>query len=602
MRVSAESRRYIYFLLGVCVCVVFLALPSMDDIDVTWEHLNWNAAMAIRETGVPFVRPGYPPDLHHPPSWSYIIAASVSVFGESVWAMRLPGLLCFLTTGLLLYACARCLSLNRLVATLAATIYLTNPMALQGALNMDYADGQLLPLASVSMVIAYLYTERRPVWLQGVWLGLGVIVLLWAKLTSTAIFLFALALVAAFSFRKRNLQVVAAALGTGLPLTLLTWGGYCLFVKRSPIGRDQSYWEMFGQPVDYLVNGKASAGIWSLEPSAMLLHICRITTYAGPVFMALAVCGLTVWGFGSLRRLQQRRASLIPVYTFGVLLGYTLFVGGTGPFPKYYAPAFPFIALFCAMLFTGVSTVKLWQPSARPDEATGGELPRGPDWSGRMIAWLIAVVALLTAYYVLIVGDNVYRLNYVLKEAMLVDQPRPALAAYAIGMLLCLLPFAAAIVAGQVRRSRALSGRGLLAALIASQLGLLVVQARGDYSLRYLYGTPMADLHAVRSELQKLPPLATVMGEAMYATTAGQRVSPGYSNELWQSIDAGIVPYIEAVCPDAVVYGLMSSELSLLRRLPDHEPFNALMHEAYDLQQIGGIYLWVRREGATARQ
>ncbi|MDP6451341.1 MAG: glycosyltransferase family 39 protein, partial [Lentisphaeria bacterium] len=135
MRVSAESRRYIFFLIVVSVCVVLLALPSMDDIDVTWEHLNWNSAMAIRETGVPFVRPGHPLNLHHPPSWSYIIAASVTVFGESVWAMRLPGLLCFLATGLLLYVCARCLSLNRLVATLAATIYLTNPMALQGALN-----------------------------------------------------------------------------------------------------------------------------------------------------------------------------------------------------------------------------------------------------------------------------------------------------------------------------------------------------------------------------------------------------------------------------------------------------------------------------------
>ncbi|MDP6451186.1 MAG: hypothetical protein QF773_10230 [Lentisphaeria bacterium] len=164
------------------------------------------------------------------------------------------------------------------------------------------------------------------------------------------------------------------------------------------------------------------------------------------------------------------------------------------------------------------------------------------------------------------------------------------------------MPFAVAIVTGLVRRSRALAGRGLLAALIASQLGLLVVQARGDYSMRYLYGTPMADLHAVRSELQKLPPPATVMGEAMYATTARQRLSPGYSNELWKSIDGGIVPYIEAVRPDAVVYGLMSSELSLLRRLPDHEPFNALMHEAYDLQQIGGIYLWLRRDGATATQ
>ncbi len=602
MRVSAESRRDIFFLTGVCVCVVLLAVSSMDDIDVTWEHLNWNSAMAIRQTGVPFVRPGYPPFLLHPPSWSYIIAASITVFGDSVWAMRLPGLLCFLATGVLLYVCARCLSLNRVVAILAATIYLTNPMALQGSLNMDFADGHLLPLASVGVVIAYLCTERRPVWFQGLWLGAGVILLLWAKLTSAAIFLLALVLVAGFSFRKRNLQVVAAALGTGVPLALLTWGGYCLFLKRSTIGRGEPYWEMFCQPVVYLVNGQATAGIWSLEPSAMLLHVCRVTTYAGPVFMTVAVCALAIWGFGSLRRLQQRRASLIPVYTFGVLLGYTLFVGGTGPFPKYYAPAFPFVALFCAMLFTGVTTAKLWQPSAGPDGATGDGSPRGPGWSGRTVAWLGAVVALLTVYYVLAVGDNVYRLNYGLKEAMLVDQPRPALEAYATGMLLCLAPFVAAIVIGLVRRSRALAGRGLLAALIASQLGLLVVQARGDYSMRYLYGTPMADLHAVRSELQRLPPSATVMGEAMYATTARRRVSPGYGNELWKSIDAGVVPYIETARPDAVVYGLMSSELSLLRRLPDHEPFNALMHEAYDLQRIGGIYLWLKRDGATATQ
>jgi len=573
-RLPAETDIRPEYLLIILLLAVALAVPLLNKPDLYWEWINLSAAEGILDTGVPKAALwSDEPLLIHPPSWAYAIAFSQGIFGNHFWSARLPGLCVFLVTGLLLWLLILQLGYGMVTAHVASVIYLTNPFALQGMLSLDYTDGSLLPLSAVLFSLVRVASRSHPLRTQVVMLGLCLCFAFWAKITTATILLVAFFFVTLLGAKAdRNWKLFAGVVCFGGGATLLTWSLYCLYLKVILGDANVSVLYLASSPLRYLLSGGAAAPIWEIPIGSSVLVLLRGLFYLGPAVAILSVPSILDWAHRWWKEKSLPKGSIVKVFPLGVLFGYTLFLGGTGPFPKYFLPALPFLALFTALFLTkqGVTS-----------------------W-GHKPAFVAILVIPFTVYYVVVVSDYIYLLNYQLRLGVYSGAPGPVFMEILIAQCFYLLPFGLLLLFPYVSQKNLSVRLLVLVALVSSQMAICLIQGFSGYSVRYLYGTPYEDLKAIDQALQEFGEPRTVLGNAMISFSSQSMPVEGNSNAIWDS-NSEVKRLIREERPSAVVYGLPINTIQQVNSVNSDEELQALLSSRYDMTEIGLFWLWLEK-------
>ena len=146
---SAETapqvrQRRIYTFLFLLVCAIFLYWDVARSPIVLWDKSrNIVSALEMHRTGLGLVTTyGFRPDLWNtkPPLLIWLIFGSVSLFGPSVWALRVPSMVASLGTLLLTFKAANRATGSARAGYAAAAMLLLSPCfySIHGARTADY--------------------------------------------------------------------------------------------------------------------------------------------------------------------------------------------------------------------------------------------------------------------------------------------------------------------------------------------------------------------------------------------------------------------------------------------------------------------------------
>jgi hypothetical protein len=554
------------------VVFVVLALPFLNQPIDSWEWLHRCAAERIAASGVPSL--DYPLDgaavaqasppallLIHPPSSAHLSAVSLRLLGDGAWQTRVPGLLAVVVTAALLAALVwrraeRGPEASRL-AILVTVLYLLHPATLQGALYLGFSEGTLLPLTWVLFLFVWLETRERSLAVRIALLGPCFAAALWAKITTSLALPVAVALVA-WALRGPGMAVamLVGVAGLGGALFLASWSGYVAYLARlvgTPAGT------LWAEPFRYVM-GEAQV----LSLAGMALNALRATLYLGPLLLLGATVAIVRRTRAYARDRRARGEDVIPLLVACVFFVYLVLPGGTGGFPKYHLVILPLLAWLAA-------------------EALGRAGAGRP-----LVPWPLMLAGV--AYYVVLVGDPLKLLNHDLRLAQLSgDTTRVAARLALVASLYALFPIASAALLRQWRPA-------LITATLASQLALVVVQARGGYFTKHLYGTPVADFaRTVELVRASTPRGAEIVALPEFGYAARRRLAQGVQRAVWS--DPGeLEAVIRRSRSPAVVYGVSTQTVSQMRDLTRHPALQATLERSYVRHEVGEFTVWLRTE------
>jgi hypothetical protein len=554
------------------VVFVVLALPFLNQPIDSWEWLHRCAAERIAASGVPSL--DYPLDgaavaqasppallLIHPPSSANLSAVSLRLLGDGAWQTRVPGLLAVVVTAALLAALVwrraeRGPEASRL-AILVTVLYLFHPATLQGALYLGFSEGTLLPLTWVLFLFVWLETLERSLAVRIALLGPCFAATLWAKITTSLALPVAVALVA-WALRGPGMAVamLVGVAGLGGALFLASWSGYVAYLARlvgTPAGA------LWAEPFRYVM-GEAQV----LSLAGMALNALRATLYLGPLLLLGATVAIVRRTRAYARDRRARGEDVVPLLAACVFFVYLVLPGGIGSFPKYHLVILPLLAWLAA-------------------EALGRAGAGRP-----LVPWPLMLAGV--AYYVVLVGDPLKLLNHDLRLAQLSgDTTRVAARLALVASLYALFPIASAALLRQWRPA-------LITATLASQLALVVVQARGGYFTKHLYGTPVADFaRTVELVRASTPGGAEIVALPEFGYAARRRLAQGVRRAVWS--DPGeLEAVIRRSRSPAVVYGVPTQTVSQMRGLTRHPALQATLERSYVRHEVGEFTVWLRTE------
>ncbi len=123
----------------------------------------------------------------HPPLYPYLVAWSLSIFGDSFSSARLIGIGAYFVSAFLVYFIATVISQGTersgYAASSAVALYMASPLVIQGSLLLEIDNTILTPLiaAAVLMIVHPVWHTRR--WYEPV-LAIIIAILLWTKWTT----------------------------------------------------------------------------------------------------------------------------------------------------------------------------------------------------------------------------------------------------------------------------------------------------------------------------------------------------------------------------------------------------------------------------------
>lgn len=569
---------------GLAFVFVLLCLPFLNRLPDTWECLNFSACRHAALSGIPTKTDEVFPDnllLAHPPSWVYTVALSFRILGIGLWQARLPGLIIVILTAWVLFLLAR-RAFSERTAWMAAALYLTNPGTIQGALYIGYSEGTYLPLAVTLFCWAWLEFQSVSCFRHSVILAMAIAFAFWAKGTTSLALPLCLFIVILFQVpadreipMRWGVRILtwAGSVGGGAGLFLFTWALAAWGISRIT-GVDYSY--VFQRPLSYLWSegGRSTqvsmgTNLWTDIP----IMSVRAVIYIGPWLWlgALWATARQVRSWWKNRGLAPEDIILLCVWSISAV--FVILHGGTGGFPKNHFAILPLLCLLCAMAFDS-------------DLIKGG--------INRREFCLILGIGIVYSFF--LVGDPVRVLNHTLRHVMMIGATlRPVSFELAVRLVFYLaLPIVSMWMMNfRFDRSR-IAGR-LLAAILASQVGLVLCQALGGYFLAYSYGSPIRDLKNVIDILNKeTVPSDPILALPELACGADRPAVQGLGRVQWRD-PAALANILEIQRPKAMVYGMPAHPLDQIQMVFKDPRVRIVMQRDYELLTVGDYRVWIRR-------
>ena len=266
----------------------------------------------------------------HPPLYLYAAAAYTGVLGtHSGYWMRSLGILGLLCTAALLVLIAREVTPRwRSIGGAAAMLLLLHPLAIQGSVFLDIDTSIYAPLAFLVIWLAVRFAKRDgPLSsTQILTLGSAIALVCWAKLTTTIVLVFALALWWLLTRRplRRAAAEAVAFIATGAALFFSTYALWCLLAD---VRFSYTFNVTFGEKSNRLFSE------WIVVDHAVHWHL----RWFGAALLLLAVVYLIDMVRNLLTTRALRPLDLPFIYGVGVLLLYVFVSPTDGTYQGKYA-------------------------------------------------------------------------------------------------------------------------------------------------------------------------------------------------------------------------------------------------------------------------
>lgn len=404
----------------------------------------------------------------NPPVYMTAVRLSFALFGESVAAARVPGILSgFISLFLIAAIIVRALDGTDkayLTATVAVGLYALYPQAIQNMMFIDI-DAAFLTAVLLGLVWLWLRIDDQPRILRVLILGLAFAGSLWVKLLSPFLTMGSIALF--LLLQGKFPKLVDAIASTAI--------GFAVFYVTIQMNVTGQY--VFGYTGGYM------SRLNILDPVNVRFIMTVFPQAAGVValwfsipMMLLAVTA----ALASLKRWIGRRSDYADFFLlYGALsiVGYSMVILPAWGYPRYQAPFIPMLTVGVAIFVTPFLS------------------------SLTRTAWIVLAALTIAAmlYSALFVGDPMLRL-YLLTYETATEQVGARMSEGLIAFGKLILPVIVALAIGflaapylHVRRADLLIAV-LCAVTVASYLPTSVIQVDARYSTRYRYGLNFDDM------------------------------------------------------------------------------------------------------------
>lgn len=430
-----------------------LVIPQITGLFVSDEVDFINAARGVVTSGIPIYEGAgnvMKIGLWHPTLYVNILATSFKLFGVHEWSARIISVIFTLLTLLVVYLIMKYLAFLDFSKVLAISIFLFNPLVVQGSLLVDI-DNSVLMFFIALFVYAYLKLDReKPKNL--LLLGILFAIALWAKIPTPPVLILSILIFHTLNREyKKGLQETIVIGLVGGTVFLTTWILYCDFF-------DLPFLQPFIHNIGYI-------GVGTNKMHFLLTHLWgfkNILFWATPFFilpiLIISINRAKIY-------LKNRKLEAID---FLVIVGLLIFleyliVGSyqTADFPRYFSPMMPMFSVVFAGYFGMVK------------ELTRKDLH------------VVSFVSLIIIAYLILV----------LKDPLLIDRVIFNTGAIykiveetAVVTVLYLLPFIISYTIFRALKVKTAFMLSIIVPLLMCGVYIDAIQVKADYATAYFYG------------------------------------------------------------------------------------------------------------------
>ena len=551
-----SSPRVKYFLLLPLAVFAAAALAKLGMPLLEWDSVSLEAAKAWASGSL------HPWLFDHPPLYPFYLVLPFRFFGASPETARIFNIFPVLAAACLVYLTAQRLS-GRLPGVIAASLYLVNPVTIQGLQSLDSSDTTLLPLcfALIAYVLSRSGDEPRR---RGFVLSLLFALALWAKVTSS-LALIAGSVLYLLAFRERGDKALRSALFYGvfggLALFIVSWSAVSL-----PLWGSESWAAVLVTPFRHLRPALPSSGGLVLKWG---LDLARIAFWFSPFLLYLSFAGIR----NEFKlKAPSGAARLLAFLCFFYFAGH-IFIGGSNyGYPRYHAAISPLLHVFAGLAAAG---------------AAGG-LTAARGWKLIVPVCLFSVLAVVYADPELLINLELKRLFF------FKDYPGIVTRVLAPLLALAALPFAAGAAYGKLSGNKGAPAAAAAAALLGLCAALAVKQGLAGYSTAYQYGASGKD-SVLELVSGKLSGGETILAtpEFLYDLRSQNVAGPRWS--AWRS-ESDIYGVIDAQEPAFIIAGWTTHTQAQLNYMLGEGKIRDLLEKKYALFKTGTYFVWENKK------
>ncbi len=494
---------------------------SVAFLRMWWQPIladEWNFYMAMADWTT------HRAEIPHPQAYVHLGQLCLAVFGQTISAARLAGVLCAVVSlwliPLLIYWLWPNHPQQNLMIVIAVALTALAPLTLQNAMLLDI-DNTLLTPALMLLLELWAALQHRPPRMRLAALTVALAAALWVKLPTPPLLMGAFGLY--HLLRREWSRAVEIVLTSVLGLALF---GATFAIYSQLTGYQFAYFApMFGHTGGLL----DLSGIVVRFPQGMGIFILWLSL---PLTILIGVALVA-----SARRIARRQAmpaDALSLYVLIVAIFYPVIYIPAWGYPRYHAPVVPIIGVLAAALLAPCVV----------------RLPHST------LKWLAAMTLAVFLSNQVAFPDPLWPLYRVTFESGLSDLYRRLQAGIPIAAALGLLPIVILAVGSVLARLRRMDGGAVRISLlggltVASLAALSITQISATYSTRYHYAYDYADhLWSVRQ--------VQVAGTASYILAS--------KDILYESRLAGeeIYPYLCATCSPTLIEKIRSSRVDAL--------------------------------------
>lgn len=505
--------------------------------------------------------------LEHPPLYMYSMLCAFALFGPHDLSTRFVGIFSGILTILLvflaiyLFVSGDYLRRTR-VAALVSVCYALAPTTIQAAALTQIDTSILVPsILCIGICAAkYIVTKER-IWLVG--LGISFVVSLWVRFSTPVVII---TLIAAYFLISNGTgqmkREILIALACGAAVFLLSWLMYC-----SLLGIPWSIPFAYSatKVTDLVLQGKFS----QCAQDGMYLAL-----WLGPVtLLTIGIISARETFFFLRSKKNPEPCSMFLFCGLAILIGYS-FLGSThnGGYPRYYSPVFSFIYIGMGLFFSR-------------------QVGIFPKMSKTVIIFLFVFLAQL-----LIVGDPLYILRYMLREAMVfAPEQIPGIVNNLVirFLLFFLLLCVSALYFVKPLRVTAFMGF-LVVCSLSCALGITISQSLARYHTGFSYGEQGIQ-EVVRYLRTSVDRDDRIVAPGVVNNELGHSPRKWVSRTDWNSKER-ISSYAKDPGLGAFIYSTTSNPVTQLQGITKDAIINRVLKNGFEYTHIGTFHVWVRKK------
>lgn len=547
---------HIVFFVSICIFLIGI-FAKLNAPMVEWDYLCYLGAVDLSKLF-----------LDHPPVYAIFLSIIFKIFGASIPVARLSNAFFILLTAFAIYRLSIKLW-GKNVGLFAVSLYLLNPVIIQGSTLLGGPDATLLPLGFILLywqINRALQAEKNNLFYI-LAIGFTTAVCLWLKITSTLVMIFGIFLYTLIYYRKGSIHYPKVILGLmlGVIIFTATWSAVSI-----PVWGKEKWFFVLSTPW-HLFKYRIVLGFDYSKLAAFMLYLIRFAFWFSPFLVFLFLLQIYRLHYGIIRKNAKSFMLLIWISSF-YLFAYLVVGAMSHGFPRYHIGILPLVVLAAAVLI----------------DETISDLKSNLNY---VLLGLVFVIAIIGISFF---EDPLLFFNLKFKEIILAGGSIvPGIIRQVLQVLIL---FAIAAFGVSMFKELKIMKKIIIAifvAMLSYNIYLDIVQAMADYITSYGYGGKgKQDLMEVISRNIQKKDVILAMPDIRYEVK--EKEPPFITCSVWLS-SKEILDTIRNLNPKVIVMGLNSHTLKQWKDIENPE-IQSILGNKYKTRRIGTYTLWIRKQ------